>query len=97
MSRQDPQINFRLPQDLKDQLHEMAARNKRSVNAEMVAAIELAIKLSDLASSVKESQQVYEARGHGEHIKNLSTQEIEDLIEAIALAAARKALTAKSL
>lgn len=38
MSR-DPQINIRLPRDLKEDVHEMAAYNKRSVNAEIVAVL----------------------------------------------------------
>lgn len=43
MSR-DPQINVRLPQDLKDAVHEMAADNKRSVNAEIVAILLNAVR-----------------------------------------------------
>ncbi|MCC8364909.1 Arc family DNA-binding protein [Xenorhabdus sp. PB61.4] len=38
MSR-DPQINIRLPQDLKEAVHDMASYNKRSVNAEIVAVL----------------------------------------------------------
>lgn len=44
MTIRDPQINIRLPADLKEQLHALAAENKRSVNAEVVAAIEQAIE-----------------------------------------------------
>lgn len=36
----DPQINIRLPADLKALLQQRAARSKTSVNAEAVAAIE---------------------------------------------------------
>lgn len=43
MSREDPKVNIRLPADLKIKLHALAAENKRSVNAEVVAAIEQAI------------------------------------------------------
>ena len=93
MSRQDPQINFRLPQDLKDQLHALAAKNKRSVNAEMVAAIELAIKLNDLAAYVKENQPADKPTGHGQYIKSLTPQQIEDLLENVAMAAAQKAIS----
>ncbi|WP_334644818.1 Arc family DNA-binding protein [Klebsiella aerogenes] len=39
MSR-DPQINIRIPQELKDAVQALAEANKRSVNAELVAAIE---------------------------------------------------------
>lgn len=43
MTLRDPQINFRLPTELKEKLHTIASKNKRSVNAEMVAAIELVV------------------------------------------------------
>lgn len=39
MSR-DPQINIRIPQELKEAVQVLADTNKRSVNAELVAAIE---------------------------------------------------------
>lgn len=39
----DPQINIRVPEEMKEKLHNMAAANRRSVNAEAVAAIEKAI------------------------------------------------------
>ncbi|ELY4307192.1 Arc family DNA-binding protein [Cronobacter sakazakii] len=35
-----PQVNLRLPEDLKEKISALAERNKRSANAEMVAAIE---------------------------------------------------------
>lgn len=35
-----PQVNLRLPEELKEHIAVMAERNKRSANAEMVAAIE---------------------------------------------------------
>ncbi|OTA15417.1 Rha family transcriptional regulator [Xenorhabdus beddingii] len=43
MSR-DPQINIRLPQDLKELVQEMASDNKRSVNAEIIAALLNAVR-----------------------------------------------------
>lgn len=45
MTKRDPQINVRLPQELKEKLHLLAERNKRSVNTEVIAAIELAIHM----------------------------------------------------
>lgn len=36
----NPQVNLRLPEELKQHIAMMAERNKRSANAEMVAAIE---------------------------------------------------------
>jgi hypothetical protein len=43
MARDEPKVNIRLPQELKDKLHALAEKNKRSVNAEVVAAIEEAL------------------------------------------------------
>lgn len=40
MSRKDPQINIRLPQVLKERIHEVAMLNGRSVNAEVVYRLE---------------------------------------------------------
>lgn len=52
MSREDPKVNIRLPIGLKNQLHELAAKNKRSVNSEVVASIELALGLSNLSNEI---------------------------------------------
>lgn len=41
-----PQVNLRLPEDLKDKISKLADSNKRSANAEMVAAIEYWVDLS---------------------------------------------------
>jgi plasmid stability protein len=35
-----PQVNLRMPEELKEKIAELAASNGRSANAEMVAAIE---------------------------------------------------------
>ncbi|MDR7024807.1 Arc family DNA-binding protein [Pseudomonas peli] len=40
MSRIDPQVNFRMPAELKKKLEEAAAQNKRSTTAEIVARLE---------------------------------------------------------
>ncbi|MBJ9817977.1 Arc family DNA-binding protein [Citrobacter koseri] len=45
MTKRDPQINVRLPQELKEKLHQLAEKNKRSVNTEVIAAIELALHM----------------------------------------------------
>ena len=36
----NPQVNLRLPEELKDKIARLAEKHKRSANAEMVAAIE---------------------------------------------------------
>ncbi|MBJ7582972.1 Arc family DNA-binding protein [Aeromonas veronii] len=43
MTRREPQFNVRMPADLKDAITEQAAKNKRSINAEIVAAIEFSL------------------------------------------------------
>jgi len=63
MSREDPKVNIRLPADLKEQLHTLAAENKRSVNAEVVAAIENAIRSNKLAKSREEKLKQVDADG----------------------------------
>lgn len=40
MAREDPQINIRLPANLKERLEERAERNNRSTTAEIVARLE---------------------------------------------------------
>ncbi|MFP9529091.1 Arc family DNA-binding protein [Pectobacterium brasiliense] len=45
MSRTDPQFNVRMPAEIKQQLTHIAATNRRSINAEIVAAIQLWIKV----------------------------------------------------
>ncbi|MBN5380637.1 Arc family DNA-binding protein [Serratia marcescens] len=49
----DPQFNVRMPQELKDKIAALAERNKRSMNAEIVAAIEAAIEESQQGMGVK--------------------------------------------
>lgn len=46
MSRTDPQVNFRLPAELKEQLEESARKNMRSVTAEIVSRLEQSYKPS---------------------------------------------------
>ena len=46
MARSDPQFNVRMPDDIKQQLTHIAATNRRSINAEIIAAIELWIKIN---------------------------------------------------
>jgi len=40
MARDEPQMNLRIPSDLKDKIEEAATANKRSVTAEVVARLE---------------------------------------------------------
>ncbi|EAB5958556.1 Arc family DNA-binding protein [Salmonella enterica subsp. enterica serovar Manchester] len=45
MARDDPQFNVRMPAEIKQQLTNIAATNRRSINAEIIAAIQLWIKV----------------------------------------------------
>jgi ubiquinone biosynthesis protein UbiJ len=40
MARDDAQLKFRVPDDLKEHLQRIAARNMRSLNAEIIARLE---------------------------------------------------------
>lgn len=44
MARSDPQINLRLPLELRDKIKEAAQENRRSLNAEIIYAIEEYLK-----------------------------------------------------
>jgi hypothetical protein len=50
MARDDPQFRIRLPADLKDWVEEMAAKNHRSLNAEIVHLIDAAKSEHDFFS-----------------------------------------------
>ncbi len=40
MARSDPQFNVRMPSEIKERLTALAAENHRSINAEIIAAIQ---------------------------------------------------------
>jgi len=46
VARNDPQFNVRMPSEIKQQLTHIAATNRRSINAEIIAAIQLWIKIN---------------------------------------------------
>lgn len=46
MSRLNPQFNVRISPELKEQVIELAKKNKRSINAEVVAALERSVRES---------------------------------------------------
>ncbi|MFM0399682.1 Arc family DNA-binding protein [Paraburkholderia nemoris] len=50
MARDEPQVNLRIPANLKDLLDEASARNKRSLTAEVVARLEESFDLGKGAS-----------------------------------------------
>jgi uncharacterized protein (DUF1778 family) len=50
MSRKDPQLNLRLPADLKDMLEEAASKSNRSVTAETVDRLQASFTFATLTS-----------------------------------------------
>lgn len=50
MAHNDPMFRLRIPQPLKDRLAEEAARNKRSLNAELLARVEESLMLGGAAT-----------------------------------------------
>lgn len=51
MARNDPQVNFRMPQDLRDMLEESAKNSKRTLTAEIIARLESSFA-SDVANTI---------------------------------------------
>lgn len=81
MSRpyKNPQVNLRLPEDLKQKIAELAESNGRSANAEMVAALEAwvdmhdipaerALTLSEVALGIKKLQKQLKVIAEGANI-----------------------------
>lgn len=54
-----PQVNLRLPEELKEKISSMAERNKRSANAEMVAAIEDWVRRDEVHNFRSETSLVF--------------------------------------
>lgn len=52
-----PQVNLRLPEELKDGIAKLAEKNGRSANAEMVAAIDYWVKKRDIDIASQINQQ----------------------------------------
>ncbi len=46
MARNDPEFRLRLPESLKNKIEELAKKNQRSINAEIVARLEQSFALS---------------------------------------------------
>ncbi|EBO1772697.1 Arc family DNA-binding protein [Salmonella enterica subsp. enterica serovar Schwarzengrund] len=58
MARNDPQFNVRMPDEIKQQLTHIAATNRRSINAEIIAAIQSWIKMHKEQIIPSSSQQL---------------------------------------
>lgn len=53
MARNDPQVNLRIPEDLKDRLDNAAQASKRSLTAEIVARLEQSFRVDFDAEELK--------------------------------------------
>ncbi|MFE8049318.1 Arc family DNA-binding protein [Brenneria goodwinii] len=93
MARDEPKVNIRLPQELKEKLHALAEKNKRSVNAEVVAAIELALSVHNGGNDViVAASKVIGGMGHS--VKLMKPDAIENFINIVARSAAEEAVKA---
>lgn len=70
MARSDPQINIRVPADLKKQLELLAIQNGRSLNAEVVLRLENSLSLKiDKKETIPANPYTVEA--YVQHVVNL--------------------------
>ncbi|MCI1027784.1 Arc family DNA-binding protein [Pantoea dispersa] len=80
-----PQVNLRLPDELKEQIAELAAKHGRSMNAEMVEAISFYIRISnDVAQdpAVLEREQItLQTEDVKKLMNNIKNSVIEHLLE----------------
>lgn len=78
MSREDPQMKIRLPADLKDQI-EIASKNSgRSMNAEIVARLELSLDPNNNPAALK--QRILELEGDAALVALQASQAKSDLL-----------------
>lgn len=78
-----PQVNLRLPDELKEQIAELAAKHGRSMNAEMVEAISFYISVSkdvESDSSVLEKEHL---TMHKDDVKKMIHNVKNSVIEAL--------------
>lgn len=65
----NPQVNLRLPEELKEKVSRLAEKHKRSANAEMVAAIEYWVEEYD---EMESRQKTLELVNHNPDIRDNS-------------------------
>jgi hypothetical protein len=89
MTRSNPAFNLRLPTEIKEKITVQAEANKRSINAEIVAAIELSIAANGRAA---ESTGSSLPEGIGHLLKTFSADQIEKFVNEISDSAAERAI-----
>lgn len=60
MSRADPQINIRVPIELKKEIEHAAINNSRSINAEVVLRLQESFKRNKVNKSVLSTEELLE-------------------------------------
>ena len=65
MARTDPQVNFRIPAELKDKLDNAAKENGRTLTAELILRLEMTIEQDDQVSELLERINKLENDIHG--------------------------------
>lgn len=89
MSRTSPVFNLRMPPDLKEQITAQAETNKRSINAEIVAAIELSLSINGGTTEPTDSGL---PGGFGHMLKYFKADELEKFVNDVSTAAAERAI-----
>lgn len=89
MSRRDPQFNLRIPPELKEQITALAAKNKRSINTEIVSAIELSLSVNGGSTEPADAGL---PEGFGHLLKIFKAADLERLINEISHSAAERAI-----
>lgn len=88
MARSDPQINIRIPQELKARIEEAAKANGRSMNAELVARLQTTFDFDQSSETIHKGLAAMELRYAQErfdHLKERSDaiQLMRDLLSAL--------------
>lgn len=82
MARTDPQVNFRIPAQLKDKLDNAAKENGRTITAELILRLEMTFEQDDQVSELMERINKLEDDIHGLNEDNRELSYRVDRIES---------------
>ena len=74
MARTDPQVNFRIPAELKDKLDDAAKENGRTLTAELILRLEMTFEHDD---------QVQDLQGRVDQLENESKRLEKNLLDVM--------------
>lgn len=81
MARTDPQVNFRIPAELKDKLDEAAKENGRTLTAELILRLETTFEndniIQDLSTRVEKLEEIVERLEAFEYDSGLRLDSLE--------------------